>query len=71
MMKKAYRIPLASRELVETEIDCLVSEGIIKPVEFSEWASEVVPVIKGSGKTRLCGNFKPTVNPCLQDLPAP
>lgn len=69
--EKAYRIPLALRETVESEIDRLVKEGIIEPVEYSEWASGVVPVLKENGKIRLCGNFKPTINPCLQDLSPP
>ena len=61
---KARSVPYAYRELVEKELDCLVSEGILEPAEFSEWASPIVPVLKSNKKTiRVCGDFKQTINP--------
>ena len=62
---KARSVPYAYRELVEKElaIDCLVSEGILEPVEFSEWESPIVLVLKSDKKSvRVCGNFKQTIN---------
>ena len=54
----------AYRELVEEELDRLVSDGILEPVEFSEWASPIVPVLKSDKKSvRVCGDFKQTINP--------
>lgn len=58
-------VPFAMRSRVEEEIASLLSEGIISPVEHSEWATPVVPVIKPSGAIRLCGDFKVTLNPHL------
>ena len=43
---KARSVPYAYRELVEKELDRLESEGILEPVEFSEWASPIVSVLK-------------------------
>lgn len=61
-----YRtVPFAMRSKVEDEIAELLREKIISPVEHSEWATPVVPVIKPSGKIRLCGDFKVTLNPHL------
>ena len=61
---KAYSVPYAYRELIENELDCLVVGGILEPVEFSEWAVPIVPVLKSNRKSiRVCGDFKQTINP--------
>ena len=55
---KACSVPYAYRELVEKELDHLASEGILEPVEFSEWASPIVPVLKSDKKSvRVCGGL--------------
>ena len=39
------------------------AEGIIEPLQFSEWASPIVPVVKSDKKSvRICGDFSLTVN---------
>ena len=38
---KARSVPYTYRELVEKELDWLVSDGILEPVEFSGWASPI------------------------------
>ena len=43
---QAHFVPLAYQELVEKELNCLVSDGILEPVEFSDWASPFVLVLK-------------------------
>ena len=44
------------------EIDRLLTEKIIEPVEISEWAAPVVPILKKDETIRLCGDYKVTVN---------
>ena len=50
---KAYSVPLRLREKVSDEIDRLVSENIISPVQHSQWASPLVVVPKPDGSIRL------------------
>jgi hypothetical protein len=54
--------PYALTEKVNQEIDRLERSGIIKPVEFSDWASPIVSVVKPDGSMRLCGDYKVTIN---------
>lgn len=37
-------------------------EGIIIPVEFSNWATPLAYVPKPDGAVRLCGNYQATIN---------
>ena len=47
---------------MEEELERLEAAGIIEPVTHSDWAAPVVPVVKGDGSIRLCGDYKLTVN---------
>ena len=38
----ARPLPYAMKAKVDVELDRLIEEGILEPVEFSEWASPVV-----------------------------
>ncbi|XP_063634888.1 uncharacterized protein K02A2.6-like [Cydia splendana] len=64
---KPRPVPHALRAAVEAELERLQADGVISPVETSEWGTPVVPVIKKSGEVRLCGDFKITLNPVLED----
>ena len=60
---KARSVPYAMRGKVEEELECLVSEGIIEPVQFADWAATIVPVVKSDRKSlQICGDFKLTLN---------
>ena len=62
----ARSVPFAIKDAVAQEIRCLESVGILKKVEFSHWATTVVPVPKRDGSFRICGDFKVTLNPTLE-----
>ena len=58
---------------VEEELNRLVAEGTLEPVQTSEWASPIVPVIKPDKSVCIYGDFKQTVNPVskLDKYPIP
>ena len=70
---KARPVPYALKKGVEDELERLGKEGIISPVEFSEWAAPIVPVMKTNGDVRICGDYKCTVNQVskLDNYPIP
>ncbi len=63
---KPRPVPFALKEALAQELDRLEKEGIIKRLNSSDWAAPVVPVPKGDGHIRICGDYKVTVNPWLE-----
>ena len=60
---KARSVPYAMRPLVEAELDKLVTQGILTPVQHADWAAPIVPIMKADKKSvRICGDYKQTVN---------
>ena len=48
--------------------------GILEPIESSDWATPIVPVIKSDKRSvRICGDFRVTVSPIskLNHYPIP
>ena len=60
-----YRLPYAikerERERIDAELERLFQQSIIKPVQFSDWAAPIVPVLKPDGSIRICRDYKLTV----------
>ena len=63
---KARTPPFAMRNKIEQELARLEKNGIIKKVESSEWATQIVPVLKKNNTVRICGDYKVTINPHIQ-----
>jgi len=63
---KARPIPFAMKSRIEAELERLESEGIIRKIVQNDWATPLVPVVKSSGKLRLCGDYKVTVNKVIK-----
>ena len=59
-------VPYALQTRVDQALEKLQTEGIIEPVEFSEWAAPIVPVVKQNGSIGVCGDYKLTVNQAAQ-----
>ena len=54
------------RDKAETTLKNMISEGLLVPVDHSEWASPIVPVAKPDKSIiRVCGDYKSTLNPTL------
>ena len=56
---------------MEKELNRLVAEGTLEPVEVADWAAPIVPILKVN--VRICGDFKQTVNQVskLDNYPIP
>ena len=71
---KARSVPYAMKKGIEEELDRLVAEGTLQPVDYSDWAAPIVAVLKPDKKSvRICGDFRTTVNPVskLHRYPVP
>ena len=76
--EKPRQVPFAIREKVERELERLQALGILQPVQFSDWATPIVPVRRSDGGVRICGDYKITINraaklerypiPCIEEL---
>ena len=55
-------VPHSLRAKLDKQLQHLESLGIIEPVQFSDWAAPIVPVLKANGELRVCGDYKLTVN---------
>ncbi|XP_062612487.1 uncharacterized protein K02A2.6-like [Saccostrea cucullata] len=62
---KARPVPHSLKPAVDNELDRLLSLGILEPVEHSEWATPIVVVPKKDNTVRICGDFKVTLNQCI------
>ena len=58
--------PYAITGKIEVELKRLQDEGTIEPVQFSEWAAPIVPILKPEDSIRICGDCKSTVNQVLK-----
>ena len=71
----ARPLPYAMKAKVDVELDRLIEEGILEPVEFSEWVSPVVIHKKKDDSIRLCADLKVTLNqhiePNIHPIPNP
>ncbi|XP_031332218.1 uncharacterized protein K02A2.6-like [Photinus pyralis] len=63
---RARNIPFALRGKVEAELEKLVRQGVLQPIDHSEWSSPIVPVVKSSGEIRICADYKATINKALR-----
>ena len=59
---RARHPPYTLKKGIEDELTRLLNDDIIEQVEFSDWATPIVPVVKKDKSIRICGDYKQTVN---------
>ncbi|KAG6464303.1 hypothetical protein O3G_MSEX014427 [Manduca sexta] len=59
---KARPVAFALKDKIDTELDRLTELGILKPVEHSDYASPIVPVLKRNGAIRICADYSVSIN---------
>lgn len=63
---RARPLAYALRGPVERALQQHVRDGILTPVERSDWATPIVPVVKKDGNIRICADYKLTLNKVLE-----
>ncbi|XP_063894989.1 uncharacterized protein K02A2.6-like [Helicoverpa armigera] len=63
---RARPLAYALREPVERALAQLQLDGILSPVERSDWATPIVPVVKKDGNIRICADYKLTLNKVIE-----
>ena len=65
--QKLRRINPVLLPLIEKEIKRMYEAGIIAPIRFSEWVSNLVPTRKKTGEIRLCFDLRNVNKVSLKD----
>ncbi|XP_058034327.1 uncharacterized protein K02A2.6-like, partial [Ahaetulla prasina] len=60
------RVPFALKPKIDKEIDKLISQGILVPVDHAKWETPIVTPVKPDGSVRICADYKATLNKALQ-----
>ncbi|XP_058023902.1 uncharacterized protein K02A2.6-like, partial [Ahaetulla prasina] len=63
---KARRVPFALKPKIDQELEKLVSQGILVPVDHAKWETPIVTPVKPDGSVRICADYKATLNKALQ-----
>ncbi|XP_013910141.1 PREDICTED: uncharacterized protein K02A2.6-like [Thamnophis sirtalis] len=68
---KPHRMPFTLKPKVDTEIDKLLAQGILEPIDNARWETPIVTPIKSDGSVCICTDFKCTLNRALQQCAYP
>ena len=67
VFKSKRKVPFLSLETIDKELRRLEENGVIKNVDYSEWASSTVYMKKKNNKIRVCADFPTGLSECLRD----
>lgn len=68
---KLHRVPFALCPKVDQEIDKLLVQNIVEPVDHAKWETPIIIPIKSDGSIRICADYKAELNRALQANPYP
>ncbi|XP_026530731.1 uncharacterized protein K02A2.6-like, partial [Notechis scutatus] len=68
---KPRRVPFALRKKIDEQIDKLVKQGVLQPIDHARWETPIVTPVKPDGSVRICGDYKATLNCALQQSAYP
>ena len=57
LRQKVRRFHSAHHQIIQTEMENLLSAGFIREVKYPEWLANVVVVPKKGGKWRVCVDY--------------
>lgn len=63
---KPYNLPFKLRDKVTAQLDQLEKVGIIERIEYADWASPMVVVVKPNKDLRICFDGSVTINPHIE-----
>ncbi|EGT46872.1 hypothetical protein CAEBREN_15395 [Caenorhabditis brenneri] len=67
VFKPKRPVPYGALEAVEKELDRLEGLGVLKKVNYSQWAAPLVCVRKAGGDVRVCVDLSTGLNDALED----
>ena len=67
VFKPKRKVPFSSLGTIDKELWRLEENGVIKKIDYLEWASPTVYMKKKNNKIRVCVDFSTGLNECLRD----
>uniref|UniRef100_A0A2H6N299 Reverse transcriptase domain-containing protein n=1 Tax=Micrurus carvalhoi TaxID=3147026 RepID=A0A2H6N299_9SAUR len=62
---KLRRVPFAVRPKLDQELDKLINQRILEPVDFAKWETPIVTLLKKDGSLCICVDYKVSINKYL------
>ena len=66
IFQKPRNVPFAIKSDLSQGYQTGIQKGIFTKVSFNEYGTPVVPIRKSTGKIRICGDYKATINKQLE-----
>ena len=63
---KPHPVPYTVKVKLRETLERVVMEGNLEKIDYSEWATPIVAVMKPDGSVLVCGDYKVTLNHCLK-----